>query len=81
MKLEQLKVSIAKMSEAELRDFILENRKAQSRYKETMDIAKATKRATLVPTSGKSKEELLQATLSKIDPEIVKKILKDKGII
>ena len=69
------------MSEHELRDFILENRKAQSRYKETMEIAKVTKRVSVVPTSGKSKEEMLQATLQNIDPEILTKILKDKGII
>jgi len=80
MKLEELKVSIAKMGEGELREFILENRRAQTRYKETMAIA-STKRVSIVPTSGRSKEELLQATLKNIDPEIIKKILKDKGII
>ena len=77
MKLDELKISIAKMGEDELREFILENRRAQTRYKETM----APKRASIVPTSGRSKEELLQATLKNIDPEIIKKILKDKGII
>ena len=80
MKLDQLKISIAKMSEDELREFILENRRAQTRYKETMAIA-SPKRASIVPTAGRSKEELLQATLKNIDPEIIKKILKDKGIL
>ena len=80
MKLEELKVSIAKMGEDELRDFILENRRAQTRYKESMAVAKP-KRMSVVPTSGRTKEELLQATLKNIDPEVIKKILKDKGII
>mgnify|MGYP003151901849 CR=1 FL=1 len=80
MKLDQLEISISKMSTDELREFILENRRAQTRYKETMAVAKP-KRMSVVPTSGRSKEELLQATLKNIDPEVLQKILKDKGII
>ena len=80
MKIEQFKTDLSKMSEDELREFILENRRAQTRYKETMAVAKP-KRMSVVPTSGRSKEELLQATLKNIDPEVLQKILKDKGII
>ena len=80
MKLEQLQISISKMSEDELRDFILENRRAQTRYKETMAIAKP-KRATVVPHSGKTKEETLQDILKSVDPEVLTKILKDKGVL
>ena len=80
MKLDQLEISISKMSEDELRDFILENRRAQSRYKETMAIAKP-KRVTVSSAGVKTKEEMLQQTLQSIDPDVLKKILKDKGIL
>jgi|LULF01.1.fsa_nt_gb predicted CopG family antitoxin len=80
MKLEELKISISKMSESELRDFILESRRAQSRYKETMAIAKP-KKISVVPSGGKSREEILQATLQSIDPDVLKKLLKEKGIL
>ncbi len=78
MNLEQLEVSIAKMSDSELRDFILENRKAQTRYKETMALAKP-KKVTLTP--AKSKEEALSDILKNLDPAVLQKILKDKGIV
>jgi len=78
MKLEELEISIAKMSDDELREFILENRKAQIRYKETMAIAKP-KKVTLTPI--KSKEDTLQDILKNLDPAVLQKILKDKGII
>lgn len=80
MKLEQLEISISKMSEDELRDFILENRRAQSRYKESMAIAKP-KRATVVPRAGKTKEDKLQEILKGVDPDVLTKILKDKGVL
>ena len=48
MRLEELEISNAKMSDSELREYILENRKAQIRYKETMAIAKP-KKVTLTP--------------------------------
>jgi len=78
MRLEELEISIAKMSDSELREYILENRKAQIRYKETMAIAKP-KKVTLTPV--KSKEETLQDILKNVDPAVLEKILKDKGII
>ena len=34
MKLEQIKTDIAEMSDDELREFIIENRRAQKRYKD-----------------------------------------------
>ena len=80
MKLDQLEISISKMSEDELRDFILENRRAQARYKETMAVAKP-KRVTVSSAGVKTKEEMLQQTLQSIDPDVLKKILKDKGIL
>ena len=78
MNLDQLEVSIAKMSDDELREFILENRKAQTRYKETMAMAKP-KKVTLTP--AKSKEEALSDILKNLDPAVLQKILKDKGIL
>ncbi len=78
MNLDQLEVSIAKMSDDELREFILENRKAQTRYKETMAMAKP-KKVTLTP--AKSKEEALSDILKNLDPAVLQKILKDKGIV
>jgi len=78
MKLEQLEISIAKLSDDELREFILENRKAQTRYKETMALAKP-KKVTLTP--AKSKEEALQDILKNVDPAVLQQILKDKGIV
>ena len=78
MRLEELEISIAKMSDSELREYILENRKAQIRYKETMAITKP-KKVTLTPV--KSKEETLQDILKNVDPAVLEKILKDKGII
>ena len=80
MNLEHLEISISKMSEDELREFILENRRAQTRYKESMAVAKP-KRATIVPHSGKSKEETLQDILKGVDPDVLTKILKDKGVL
>ena len=80
MKLDQLEISISKMSESELREFILENRRAQARHKETMAIAKP-KRATVVPRTGKTKEETLQDILKGVDPDVLTKILKDKGVL
>tara|TARA_R110000822_G_scaffold294773_1_gene416862 strand:- start:198 stop:434 length:237 start_codon:yes stop_codon:yes gene_type:complete len=78
MKLEQLHISIAKLSEDELRDFILENRKAQKRYRETMALARP-KKVTITP--AKSKEEALQDLLKSVDPLVLQQILKDKGIV
>ena len=80
MKLDQLEISISKMSESELREFILENRRAQARHKETMAIAKP-KRATVIPRTGKTKEETLQDILKSVDPDVLQKLLKDKGIL
>jgi|TARA_R110000744_G_scaffold140431_1_gene251621 hypothetical protein len=78
MKLEQLHISIAKLSEDELRDFILENRKAQKRYRETMALSRP-KKVTITP--AKSKEEALQDLLKSVDPLVLQQILKDKGIV
>ena len=80
MKLDQLEISISKMSESELREFILENLRAQARHKETMAIAKP-KRATVIPRTGKTKEETLQDILKGVDPDVLTKILKDKGVL
>ena len=80
MNLEHLEISISKMSEDELREFILENRRAQARHKETMAIAKP-KRATVGHLSGKTKEETLQDILKGVDPDVLTKILKDKGVL
>ena len=80
MKFDQLEVSISKMSEDELREFIFEIRRAQTRYKESIAVAKP-KRATIVPHSGKSKEETLQDILKGVDPDVLTKILKDKGVL
>ena len=80
MNLEHLEISISKMSEDELREFILENRRARARHKETMAIAKP-KRATVIPRSGKTKEEPLQDILKGVDPDVLTKILKDKGVL
>jgi|TARA_Y100001951_G_scaffold49654_1_gene39177 hypothetical protein len=80
MKLEQLELSISKLKDDELRDFILESRRAQTRYKETMAVAKA-KRATVTPKQAKTKEEALQDILKGVDPDVLQKILKDKGIL
>ena len=78
MKIPELEKSIRMMSEDELRDFILDNRKAQNRYKETMAISKP-KRATVTPI--KSKEESLVEVLKSVDPEKLKEILTEKGIL
>ena len=56
MKIEELKTDISKMSDNELREFILENRKAQIRYKEAQ--ANAPKRVRVSSmTEEKKKEE------------------------
>jgi hypothetical protein len=68
MKLEQLHISIAKLSEDELRDFILENRKAQKRYRETMALARP-------------KKVTITDLLKSVDPLVLQQILKDKGIV
>ena len=45
-----------------------------------MAIAKP-KRVTVSSAGVKTKEEMLQQTLQSIDPDVLKKILKDKGIL
>ena len=80
MKLDQLEITISKRSESELRELIYQNRRAQARHKETMAIAKP-KRATVVPRTGKTKEETLQDILKGVDPDVLQKILKDKGVL
>lgn len=79
MKLEELKTDISKMSDNELREFILENRKAQSRYREAQ--ANAPKRVRVSSmTEEKKKEDKIKALIQSIDPEVLKKILVEKGV-
>tara|TARA_Y100000593_G_scaffold16888_1_gene33600 strand:- start:2152 stop:2391 length:240 start_codon:yes stop_codon:yes gene_type:complete len=79
MKLEQIKTDIAKMSEDELREFILENRKAQKRYKDEQ--ANQPKRVKVSSvTEKKSQEDKIKALIQGMDPELLKKLLDEKGI-
>ena len=79
MRLEQIKTDIAEMSDDELREFIIENRRAQKRYKDEQ--ASQPKRVRVSSISEeKKKEEKLKAVIQAINPEILKKLLAEKGI-
>ena len=70
------------MSDDELREFILDNRKAQKRYRE--EYAKAAKAPKAKkPTSiteALKKEEKLKAILQSIDPDVLQKLLAEQNI-
>ena len=79
MRIEDIKTDIAKMSEDELREFILENRKAQKRYKEEQ--ANQPKRVKVSSiTDEKKKQDKVRAMLESLPPEALQKILADKGL-
>ena len=79
MKIEDLKTDISKMSDDELREFILENRRAQARYSQASK--EAPKRAKVSSiTESKKKEDKARAMIESMDPEILKKLLAGKGI-
>ena len=79
MKLDQIKTSITQMSDDELREFILENRRAQKRYAEEYNKAKTeTKPASF--SEAKKREDKLKAILEGLDPEVLKKLLDEKGV-
>ena len=79
MKLEQIKTDIAEMSDYELREFIIENRRAQKRYKDEQALQPKRTRTSSI-NEEKKKEEKLKAVIQAIDPEILKKLLAEKGI-
>ena len=79
MKLEQIKPEIAEMSDDELREFIIENRRAQKRYKDEQALQPKRTRTSSI-NEEKKKEEKLKAVIQAIDPEILKKLLAEKGI-
>ena len=79
MKLEQIKTHIAEMSDDELREFIIENRRAQKRYKDEQALQPKRTRTSSI-NEEKKKEEKLKAVIQAIDPEILKKLLAEKGI-
>ncbi len=79
MKLEQIKTDIAEMSDDELREFIIENRRAQKRYKDEQALQPKRTRTSSI-NEEKKKEEKLKAVIQAIDPEILKKLLAEKGI-
>ena len=79
MKLEQIKTDIAEMSDEELREFIIENRRAQKRYKDEQALQPKRTRTSSI-NEEKKKEEKLKAVIQAIDPEILKKLLAEKGI-
>ena len=79
MKIEEFKTDLAKMSEDALRDFILENRKAQKRYREEQ--ASQPKRAKVASiTDEKKKHDKLKAMLEALPPEAHQKLLAEKGM-
>ena len=79
MQLKEIKTSITDMSDDELREFIVENRKAQKRYREEYaNTPKAKKPASITET--RKKEEKLKAILQAIDPDILQKPLAEQNI-
>ena len=67
------------MSDDELREFIIENRRAQKRYKDEQALQPKRTRTSSI-NEEKKKEEKLKAVIQAIDPEILKKLLAEKGI-
>ena len=79
MRIEDIKTDIAKMSEDELREFIVENRKAQQRYKDEQ--ATQPKRAKVASiTDEKKKQDKLKAVLEALPPDVLQKLLTEKGM-
>ena len=79
MRIEDIKTDIAKMSEDELREFIVENRKAQKRYKdEQASQPKREKVASI--TDEKKKQDKLKAILEALPPDALQKLLTEKGM-
>ena len=79
MRIEDIKTDIAKMSEDELREFIVENRKAQKRYKDEQ--ASQPKRAKVASiTDEKKKQDKLKAILEALPPDALQKLLNEKGM-
>ena len=79
MKIEQFKTDLSKMSEDELREFIIENRKAQRRYKEEQAAQPKRVKVSSI-TDAKKKEEKLKAMLESLSPDVLQKLLVEKGL-
>ena len=79
MRIEDIKTDIAKMSEDEIREFIVENRKAQKRYKvEQASQPKLVNVASI--TDEKKKQDKLKAILEALPPDALQKLLTEKGM-
>ena len=78
MRIEDIKTDIAKMSEDELREFIVENRKAQKRYKDEQ--ASQPKRAKVASITDEKKKQDKQHVYIKHKPrrDLIKKIKKPR---